>query len=76
MSPHFAGWDERTLDLAIQEVTTGLTAQERHELLKRTRRNDLEQFERSVAAIHLAAMGPLEQPPSSLVKKLERQAEL
>lgn len=74
MSAFPADWDERTLDLALLEVTAGLSPRDLDELLARVDRAELAELERVVAAIDLAALGRPEAPPAGLVMKLREDA--
>lgn len=74
MSEHFAGWDERTLDLAVLDVTVGLASTEREQLLDRAEARDLARFERAVAALSLAGLGPLDPLPEGLRRRIEADA--
>lgn len=74
MSTFPAHWDERTVDLAIEEVTCGLAPRELEELLGRIDRSELADLERSVAALDLATIDEFEAPPASLVAELEVDA--
>ncbi len=67
-------WDERTFDLAIEEVTCGLAPAELAELLSRVDRRELAQLERAAAALTIAGLGRLEQPPAALTARLQKQA--
>ena len=74
MSEHFANWDDRTLELAVDYVTTGLDEADRQSLRSSAEVSDLEQFEYAVAALHLSRMTELEQPSSELMRRLEQGA--
>jgi hypothetical protein len=71
---HFAGWDARTLALALDEVTLGLAPAERAELLARTAPRDLEALELAVAELNVAALVELEAPPAALLGRLAADA--
>ena len=75
MSNPFAGWSERVLDLAIGHGTEGLDDAELSELRGATSRADLQEFERSIAAIHLASLRGLEPPPGEVMERLLGLAE-
>lgn len=74
MKPVYAGWDQRTLDLALDEVAFGLPPEELEELMTRLQRSDLEPFERAAAAVNLAGLGPLEAPPAEFMQRLKDDA--
>ena len=74
MSGRFAGWDERTLELAQEEFTSGLPAAQRAELRARAAEQDLEAFELAIAELNLAGLGELENPPAALMRRLEADA--
>lgn len=74
MSPSFANWDERTLDLACDQVTVGLSDAHRDELGQLARPEDVEEFEGCVAAIHLASLARLEPPPPAVLDRLHADA--
>lgn len=74
MTPSFASWDDRVLDLATSQATEGLDAAGRRELEGAARSEDLAEFERAVAAIHLAGLVRLEEPPAAVVDRLQRTA--
>ncbi|MBL8858335.1 MAG: anti-sigma factor [Planctomycetes bacterium] len=67
-------WDQRTLDLALDEVTFGLSSAELEELLARVDRRDLAPLEHAVAAVNVAALGPLEAPPADFMRRLKADA--
>ncbi|MBK7644414.1 MAG: anti-sigma factor [Planctomycetes bacterium] len=71
---HFAGWDEPTLDRALEEVTIGLPEAERAEFEASVSADDLEAFELAVAELNLAGLGQLEAPPASLMRRLRSDA--
>jgi len=70
----WAEWDERTRTLAVEEVTLGLSALERDELLGRLGPGALEPLEHGAAALNLAGLGPLEAPPAALMLRLAADA--
>ena len=70
----FGDWDERTRALALEEVTLGLSLDEREELLARLDPRDLGQLELSAAALNLAGLGKLDTPPAALIRRLEVEA--
>lgn len=74
MSGRFAGWDERTLELAQVEYTTGLPEAQSVELRARASAHDLEAFELAIAELSLAGLGALEAPPAALMRRLEADA--
>jgi anti-sigma-K factor RskA len=74
MSGRFASWDERTLELAQEEFTTGLPAAQHAELRARAAEQDLEAFELAIAELNLAGLGELENPPAALMRRLEADA--
>lgn len=74
MSSNFAGWDDHTLDLAIQAFTEGLGAEGLEELHEGAAAEDLQSLESSIAAIGWTQAMPLQQPPASVLRTLEQQA--
>ncbi len=74
MSETFAGWDRRTLELALEEVTIGLPARERSQLLARVAPRDLEDLELAVAELAIEGLGPLEAPAPGLLERLAADA--
>lgn len=74
MSTRFASWDERTLALAVDEVTVGLAREECAELRARVRARDLEALELAVAELNVAALGELEAPPAELLHRIADDA--
>jgi len=74
MSAHFAGWDRRTLDLALDEVTLGLSEEERAELRSRAGAHELEALEHAVAELNLAGLGELEAAPAELMRRISADA--
>lgn len=74
MSARFAGWDERTLALACDELAFGLDPEERAELLTRADGRDLEALELAIAELCLAELGPLEAPPAELMRRIAAAA--
>lgn len=72
MSVHFADWDDRALDLAVDRCTEGLDAEDRTTLDRLVDEADLEEFEQAVAAIALSGLGPTATPPSDLIARLEQ----
>ncbi len=73
-SSHFAGWDARTLALAIDEVTQGLPHQEQAQLREKVDAKDLEALELALAEIHLASLETIEAPPVELLARLRTRA--
>jgi hypothetical protein len=71
MSPYFANWDERTIDLAVQRFTVGLDQNDEAALDRMVECTDLDEFESVVAAIHLAHLTDIESPPAELVVRME-----
>jgi anti-sigma-K factor RskA len=76
METHFAGWDERALELAVGLVSEGLAAEQERELRRRVTPRDLEDFEHAVASLHVAMLDTLEAPPADLVRRIEAAARL
>ena len=74
MSEHFANWDEETLDLVVDQVTTGLDEARAGELQRRVAAADLEDFEQAVAALQMGCLGRPEAPPPSLARRLSEDA--
>jgi len=74
MTLPFGDWDERTRALALEEVTLGLSLDEREELLARLGSGDLGQVEVPAAALNLAGLGKLDTPPAALLRRLEVEA--
>jgi len=74
VSAHFANWDDRTLELAVDHLTMGLDDRDLQHLRASTEESDLEQFEFAVAAVQLSGMRSLEAPPKSLSRRLEEAA--
>jgi hypothetical protein len=74
VSARFAGWEERTFALALDEVTVGLEREERVELHSRVRTRDLEELELAIAELHVAALGELESPPAELMRRISDDA--
>jgi hypothetical protein len=74
VSAHFAGWDRRTLELALDEVTFGLAPGDRRELLTRADARSLEELELAVAELSVAALGELESPPAELTRRIAADA--
>jgi len=72
MTGHFADWDERTLELAVERWTVGIDAGGDRALRERAETVDLADFELAVAAVHLAGLGRLEAPPAALLQRLSR----
>jgi hypothetical protein len=74
MSTRFTDWDERTLDLALEELTTGLERERRDELMESVDAGELRLLERGATALNLAGLERLEQPPADLMRRIERDA--
>ncbi len=74
MTTRFAGWDERTLALAIGEATEGLAREDRAELASRADERDLEQLEFAVAELNVAALCAMEPPPVDLMRRVADEA--
>jgi len=74
VSEHFANWDDRTLDLAVDYATTGLDEADQRSLRSNTVASDLEQFEYAVAALHLSGLAELQAPSAELMRRLENSA--
>ncbi len=74
MSAHFAGWDRRTLELALDEVSFGLAPEDRRELLTRADAASLEALELANAELNVAALGELEAPPAELTRRIAADA--
>ncbi len=72
MSAHFASWDERTVDLAVEQFTVGLDHEDAATLDRLADRADLEEFENAFAAIHTGHLTDVEAPPTELLLRLER----
>jgi anti-sigma-K factor RskA len=70
---HFAGWDERTLDLCVDRFTVGLDREDEVVLDRLANRADIEEFERAIAAVHLGFLTDLEAPPAALLERIERE---
>jgi hypothetical protein len=64
----------RTRALALDEVAFGLSGDEREELLAEVDPEELERLELAVAELCLAALGPLEEPPARLLRRLSTDA--
>lgn len=75
MSSRITEWDDRTLELALDEVTFGLGTDELAELERRLDRRELAPLERAAAAIAVSGLGRLEAPPVALVQRLQRDAQ-
>ena len=71
MSAHFAGWDESTLDLAIERFTVGQDLHDEARLDRLANGIDLLDFENALAAIHLGALVQLEAPQAETLSRLE-----
>lgn len=76
MTPHFANWDERTLDLAIDRFTVGLDQRDVATLERLADEQHLEEFEHTLAAVHLSCLVDVEAPPAELLGRLERAGRL
>lgn len=74
MNVHFAGWDQRTLQLALDEVTFGLAPTDRVELLSRADARALEELEFAVAALNVAALEELDSPPAEVTNRIAADA--
>ncbi|MDZ4772430.1 MAG: anti-sigma factor [Planctomycetota bacterium] len=74
MKQDYAHWDERTFDLAVEEVTCGLATSELEELLSRVDRLDLAHLERAAAALSLAGLETLEAPPAAIMRHVQAEA--
>jgi hypothetical protein len=74
VSVRFAGWDERTFVLAVDEVTFGLAREECKELFSRARARDIEALELAIAEINVACLGALESPPAELMRRVSDDA--
>ena len=72
MTSYFADWDERTLDLAIDRFTVGLDQRDGATLDRLAESADLQEFEYTLAAVHLACLGDVEAPPAEFLSRLER----
>lgn len=70
----FEHWDERTRELAVDELTHGLSRPKREDLLSRVDADEFERLELCAAALSLAELGPLEAPPAELRQKLAADA--
>jgi len=71
VTPHFADWDERTLDLAIDRFTVGLDQGDEATLDRLAASADLQELENTLAAVHLACLGDVEAPPAEFLGRLE-----
>jgi len=73
VTSYFANWDERTLDLAIDRFTVGLDQHDDVTLDRIASREDLDEFENTLAAVQLASLSDLEAPPTEFLSRLEVQ---
>jgi hypothetical protein len=74
VKPGHEQWDEHTLDLMVEEVTCGLAPNELESLLSRVDRGEFAALERAAAALSVAGLGRLEEPPASLMARLKSEA--
>ncbi len=74
MSANFAGWDDATLDLAVDLVTEGLDPADHLELEAKALPEDLEAFELAEAELAVSALESLEAPPERVRSGLDRAA--
>ncbi len=74
MSTRIIEWDERTFDLALEELTTGLGHEERDELVESVDADELRLLEQCVVALDLAGLQRLDEPPAELMLRIERDA--
>lgn len=71
MSPHFANWNERTLDLAIERYTVGLEPDACTAFERDAFEDDLRDFEAALAAVHAGHLDVSTAPPASLLERIE-----
>ncbi|MFT7669798.1 MAG: hypothetical protein ACI8X5_002505 [Planctomycetota bacterium] len=76
MTRHFADWEERTLDLAIDRYSVGLGTRDETLLKSLAKDSDLRDFENTMAAIHLSGLVEVEAPPAEFLRRLEREGRM
>jgi anti-sigma-K factor RskA len=75
MTLRFTDWDDRTFDLAFERFTVGLDREKSETLDRTTDRDQLDELESVVTAIHLGHLA-IEAPPVELLSSIEAMGRL